>query len=66
MRGTVTRYDLDRGFGFIHPEQPGPDVFVHRSAVDHDLTVGDQVEFRIGQSPKGPRAEQVRILDAAR
>ena len=65
-RGTITRYDAERGFGFIRPDGSGPDIFVHRSAAGHDLLIGDLVEFRIGQGQKGPRAEQVRVLDSAR
>lgn len=66
MRGTVRRYDVERGFGFIRPESSESDIFVHRSAAGRDLVAGDVVEFRIGQGQKGPRAEQVRVLDTVR
>lgn len=59
VRGTVTRFDYDRGFGFIKPES-GDDVFVHQSAAgESSLRPGDRVEFRIVSGPKGPRAERV-------
>lgn len=62
-RGTVKRIISDRGFGFIKPEGGGPDLFFHRSAVANGfekLAEGDQIEFEYGNSPKGPRAEDIR------
>lgn len=65
-RGTVRRYDIERGFGFIRMDNSDMDLFVHRSAAGRDLRVGEEVEFRIGQGQKGPRAEQVSVLDSIR
>jgi len=45
--GTVKRWIVERGFGFVIPEGGGQDVWVHRSgliSVD-DLSVGDKVRF---------------------
>ena len=32
-RGTIKSLHADRGFGFITPEEGGPDVFFHQTAV---------------------------------
>jgi CspA family cold shock protein len=60
VQGTVARFDADRGFGFIVPE----DVFVHVSAVTRggDLEEGDRVEFELVEGNRGLQAESVRLL----
>lgn len=54
----------DKGFGFITPDDGSQDVFFHHSSlVDanfNDLREGDAVTFEIEDSPKGPRAANVR------
>ncbi|MCC6705410.1 MAG: cold shock domain-containing protein [Thermomicrobiales bacterium] len=63
-RGSVQRFDTNRGFGFILDET-GQDIFFHQSAAGiTTLRPGDQVEYRIVNGPKGLRAEQVRKLYA--
>lgn len=46
MRGTIKLVRLDRGFGFITPEEVGPDVFFHRSALVEGLTFGEGLRWR--------------------
>jgi CspA family cold shock protein len=62
--GTIKRL-ADKGFGFIATET-GKDVFFHHSALVgvsiQDLREGQRVSFTLGQGPKGPRAEDVRLL----
>ena len=65
MRGTIKKLIRDRGFGFIRAAD-GQEVFFHRSGlpIDDDfdrLIEGDSVEFDVEQSPKGPRAVNVRL-----
>lgn len=61
--GTVKFFDTEKGFGFIG-RRHGDDVFVHISEVQESdldrLFEGQQVDFDIKQTPKGPQAENVK------
>ncbi len=64
--GTIKKVVSDRGFGFIAATD-AKEYFFHRNglepSLDFDRLVGgERVEFEIGQSPKGPRAERVRSV----
>lgn len=63
--GTVKWFSNEKGYGFISRED-GPDVFVHYSAISADgfrtLQEGQQVEFTIEESPKGPQAANVELV----
>lgn len=56
----------DKGFGFIETGT-GNDMFFHSSAVQgvsyDDLREGQTVSYEIGQGPKGPRAENVQVIE---
>ncbi len=60
--GTVKWFNASKGYGFIAREG-GKDVFVHYSAIQgegyRNLNEGEQVEFSIEDSPKGPQAVNV-------
>jgi CspA family cold shock protein len=62
--GTIKRL-TDKGFGFIDTGT-GKDMFFHMSNlvdVSYDeLQEGQQVSFDEGQGPKGPRAENVKVI----
>ncbi|MDP8253520.1 MAG: cold shock domain-containing protein [Candidatus Kaelpia aquatica] len=62
-RGKVKWFSNQKGFGFITPEE-GADIFVHFSAVQTEgyrtLGEGDDVEFEIVETPKGPQAANVK------
>lgn len=53
----------DKGFGFIHIEGQGKDIFFHsRELVDvayESLQKGDRVRFEIGEDQKGHHAIHV-------
>ncbi len=67
MKGKVKRLIRDRGFGFIGSED-GREIFFHRSALDgtdfNTLEEGNSVEFEVEKGPKGPRAMNVRMIEA--
>ena len=63
--GTIKKLISDKGFGFIEGERG--DIFFHHSVlVDariEELQEGQRVEYEVGEGPKGPRAESVKITD---
>ncbi|WP_297133775.1 cold-shock protein [Terrisporobacter sp.] len=65
INGIVKWFNNEKGFGFISVEG-GDDVFVHFSAIQTDgfksLEEGQQVNFNIVKSARGPQAENVTIL----
>jgi CspA family cold shock protein len=62
VTGRVKWFSRTKGYGFIQQEQ-GEDVFVHYSAIRgtgfRNLEEGDQVEFTLEETPKGPQASDV-------
>ena len=62
--GTIKKVIADRGFGFIAAEDE-KEYFFHRGALDASWTsiassAARRSTFEIEQSPKGPRAANVR------
>ena len=64
-QGNIKKIVTDKGFGFIEGESG--DMFFHHSALEgttiEALSVGQTVEYDVGSGPKGPRAENVRLVD---
>lgn len=70
MRGTIRWFDARRGYGFIIPQDGGPDVFLHRrvlqlSAHLRRLEPGQVVEYAAVQTAQGTKATQVTVLAGA-
>lgn len=65
--GTVKWFNTTKGYGFISREG-GKDVFVHYSAIAgegfRNLEEGQQVEFEIEDTPRGPQAANVTRVQA--
>ena len=66
IKGTVKWFNDAKGFGFITPEDGSKDIFVHHTAITmqgfRTLAEGQQVEFDVVQSQKGPAAANVRAI----
>ena len=64
--GTVKWFNSEKGFGFIAPDDQGPDLFAHYSAIDgrgfRSLEENQRVEFEVTPGTKGPQAANIRAL----
>ena len=61
--GTVKWFSDEKGFGFITPDEPGKDLFVHHQAINgsgfRTLAEGAKVSYDAESGPKGPNATNV-------
>lgn len=71
LTGTVVRFNEVRGFGWIKPDEPGPDLFVHWSRIMGEgyrlLEAGQRVRFLKSPGRKdgqGPQATRVYVEPA--
>ncbi len=55
--GVVKWFNATKGYGFIQPDNGGPDAFVHISAVERsglgELREGDRVQFELVRGNNG-------------
>ncbi len=66
MEGTVRWFDVRRGFGFIIPQEGGPDVFLYRAVLRaaglKRLDPGQRLEYEAEETPRGRKATRVAVL----
>lgn len=67
VSGKVKWFNAERGFGFINIENDDRDIFVHYSEIQEKgfrtLKDGQEVEFELINSDRGPQAKSVKPLD---
>ena len=69
-RGTVKRFDGEKGYGFISPDEGGEDVFVHHTGIAgsgfKSLDEGEKVTYEVAEGRRGLQAQNVsRVADEA-
>ena len=64
-KGTVKFYNVQKGFGFIEPEDGGKDVFVHATALEragiNTLIEGQKVSFDTEQDSRSGKTAVGKI-----
>ncbi len=66
--GTVKFFNVNRGYGFINPEDGSKDAFVHISALERagimSLSEGQKVEYELQPGRAGKSsAENLKLVD---
>jgi len=63
--GTVKFFNGQKGYGFIQPDNGGPDVFVHISAVERSglrgLAEGQKVQFDVEPDRRTGKSAAVNL-----
>lgn len=67
QQGTVKFFNADKGFGFIKPDNGGPDIFVHITALQaaglHSLNEGQKVAFDVEPDKKGKGPKAINLVE---
>ena len=63
QQGTVKRFNQEKGYGFIIPDDGSEDLFVHYTSIEgsgfRSLEEGEKVSYEVGQGRKGLQAQNV-------
>lgn len=60
--GRVSFFNQEKGFGFIKEDGTQQSFFVHINNLSGPVKENDKVSFEVGHGPKGPIAENVKLL----
>ncbi|MEC9343681.1 MAG: cold-shock protein [Pseudomonadota bacterium] len=66
--GVVKFFNTDKGYGFIKPDDGGPDIFVHITAVQASGLTGLEENQKVAYETepdrrgKGPKAVDLQLL----
>jgi len=63
QEGTVKRFNQEKGYGFISPDEGGEELFVYYTSIEgsgfRSLEEGEKVSYEVGQGRKGLQAQNV-------
>ncbi len=66
--GTVKFYNVNKGFGFIQPDDGSKDVFVHATALERagmrSLTEGQKISFDVESDPRSGKSAAANLQPA--
>ena len=60
-KGSVKFFNTDKGYGFIVDKMSGESYFTHADNLIDEIRDYDKVIFEIGQGPRGPIADKVKL-----